>query len=545
MATTHRIRARAPRAPRRPACLEETSDTASYLTDASRYPGGSTPRVYLATSEGEVAWVLQHEERVLPVGAQSSLTGGAAPQGDALLSTARMDRVLALEPGLARVEPGVALVRLQEELRERGAFYPPAPTYDGAYLGGTVATNAAGAATWKYGTTREWVEGLSVVLASGEVLELRRGEVVASPEGVFEVEASDGAVTRVPVPGYAMPDVPKRSAGYHAAPGMDLVDLFVGSEGTLGVVTEVLVRTLERAPELLVALIPCPSEARGLELVARLRAASRATWAEGDAAGLDVRAVESMDRRAVELVRQDGADEAQGLAVPPGTELLLLVQLELPPGLDPDAALASFGEADAPDTPVARLLELLAELELLDETELALPNDRARQHQLFAIREAVPSCVNHRVRDAQLQVDPRIHKVGGDMIVPFERFAEAMEVYRREFVRERGLDLVVWGHISDGNVHPNVLPRSHQDVEDGHAALLACGRALQALGGCPLSEHGTGRNPVKQALLRQLYGGAGVAQMRALKRALDPTGKLARGVIFPWEEEGQAEVATA
>ncbi|HBP16261.1 MAG TPA: FAD-binding oxidoreductase [Planctomycetes bacterium] len=530
---SERIRTRPAREPRQPALLEADDEVATYLTDASRYPGGSAPRVYLPTSEGEVAWVLQHEERVLPVGAQSSLTGGAAPQGDAVLATSRMDHILSVEAGRARVQPGVALVTLQEALRERGAYFPPAPTYEGAFVGGAVSTNAAGAATWKYGTTREWVEALTVVLANGEVLEVRRGEVSAGPAG-FVVETQDGSELRVPLPSYEMPDVPKRSAGYHASPGMDLVDLFVGSEGTLGVVTEIELKTLEPAPELLSVLIPCPSEAVGLQLVARLRAASQATWQGGDPCGLDVRSVESMDRRAVELVKEDGSDEAAGLSLPLDTALLLLVMLEMRADFDAAEALSDYDE-DAPDSPVKRLLDLLAELDLLDESELALPSERARQEQLFAIREAVPTAVNHRVRDAQREIDGRIHKVGGDMIVPFDRFAEAMAVYRREFVEERGLDLVVWGHISDGNVHPNVVPTSHHDVEAGHDALLACGRALAAMGGCPLSEHGTGRNPVKQQLLRQLYGEEGLAQMRALKRALDPSGKLARGVVFPWE----------
>src|SRR5690606_27937350 len=137
-----------------------------------------------------------------------------------------------------------------------------------------VSTNAAGAATWKYGTTREWVEALTVVRASGDVLELRRGEVLAGPlagggEGV-ELGLPSGEVLRVPLPGYRMPDVPKRSAGYHAEPGMDLVDLFVGSEGTLGVVVEVELRVLTGAPPLLIALAPLRDEARGLELVGRL-----------------------------------------------------------------------------------------------------------------------------------------------------------------------------------------------------------------------------------------------------------------------------------
>lgn len=528
---THRVRARPAREVRQPALLTG-DETQTYGTDASRYPGQIPTKVYLPTSEGEVAWVLQHEARVLPVGAQSSLTGGAAPQGDAVLATSRLDQLLFVGPGEARVQPGVALVTLQEALAERGAFFPPTPTYDGAFVGGAVSTNAAGAATWKYGTTRAWVEGLTLVLPCGEVLELSRGEVQASAEGTFEVELSSGEVLVLPLPSYVMPEVPKRSAGYHSAPAMDLVDLFIGAEGTLGVVTEVKLRTLEGNPAQVAVLIPCPSEALGIELVARLREASRATWASGDPAGIDLRSVESMDRRAVELVRADGHDEANGLTLPEGTELLLLAVLELPPGSDPDLLLEAYGDGGA-DNSLIRLLDILEALELQDEAELAI--DPARQARLFATREAVPVGVNHRIRDAKRDVDARIHKTGGDMIVPFERFAEAMEVYRREFVTERGLDLVVWGHISDGNVHPNVIPRSYACVEAGHEALLACGAALLELGGCPLSEHGVGRSPVKQALLSQLYGAEGLAQMRALKRVLDPAGKLARGVIFPWE----------
>jgi D-lactate dehydrogenase (cytochrome) len=117
------------------------------------------------------------------------------------------------------------------------------------------------------------------------------------------------------------------------------------------------------------------------------------------------------------------------------------------------------------------------------------------------------------------------------MAVPIERFGDMMNVYRRGF-ESRGLDYAIWGHISDGNVHPNVIPRSHDEVLRGKEAILEFGRAAVALGGCPLAEHGVGRNPVKQALLRQLYGDDGIEQMRAVKRALDPDWKLAPGVIF-------------
>jgi D-lactate dehydrogenase (cytochrome) len=106
-----------------------------------------------------------------------------------------------------------------------------------------------------------------------------------------------------------------------------------------------------------------------------------------------------------------------------------------------------------------------------------------------------------------------------------------MNVYRDGF-GSRGLDYAVWGHISDGNVHPNVIPRSYEDILQGKEAILEFGREVARLGGCPLAEHGVGRNTVKQALLRQLYRDAGIAEMRAVKQALDPEWKLAPGVIF-------------
>ena len=106
-----------------------------------------------------------------------------------------------------------------------------------------------------------------------------------------------------------------------------------------------------------------------------------------------------------------------------------------------------------------------------------------------------------------------------------------LQVYERELA-DRGLDAAIWGHISDGNVHPNVIPRTFADVESGREAILAFGREAIRLGGAPLAEHGVGRNPTKQKLLRELYGDAGIDNMRHVKAVLDPDWKLSPGVIF-------------
>ncbi len=559
---SHRIRARQPARVPAPPVVRDAGALAGVREDAAHYPGGHASGVVHPRSEAEVAAVVRASPRLLPIGAQSSLTGGATPVGDVVVATDRMDRIVALGSGEVTVEPGVSLAVLQAALRGAGASYPPVPTFDGACAGGVAATNAAGAATFKYGTTRDWVRRLTVVLGTGDVLDLVRGETRAHPDGYFEVLTSRG-VQRVPVPSYRMPDVPKCSAGYFAAPGMDLIDLFVGSEGTLGVITAVTFAVVAPAPRTALVWVPVESERRAIALAGALRDAARRP-------GLDVAAIEHLDARSLAIVREDGVARRRNVPVPVGAAVALLVQVEWPAGKEPtpEAAYAEIGAAleprrdphpgrephpgsvrdrpgdpgdppaggrprePAPDTSLGRLCRLLADAGVLDDTELALPSDTRRQADFLAVREAVPEGVNRRVGDAARRLGPAVAKTAADMIVPFERFAESLDLFRGAF-DARGLDYAIWGHISDGNVHPNVIPRAVDDVARGREAILECGRAVVRLGGSPLAEHGVGRHPVKQALLRQLYGDAGVNEMRAVKAALDPEARLAPGVLFP------------
>ena len=500
--------------------LTVSPDVAAHLEDAAHFPGGHASGIVSPRNTDEVADAVTDATTVLAIGAQSSLTGGATPMGERLLSTARMTRVLGETDTSITVEAGISVQAIQDHLAARGAWFPPSPTFTGATAGGVVSTNAAGAATFKYGTTREWVQGLTVVLADGRILKLVRG--------------TQRANTLVPVPTYEMPNVAKCSAGYFAQPGMDLIDLFIGSEGTLGVVTEITFRVLRRAPRAALALIPCASEGQALAVASALRAASKATWRTQDPAGVQVAAIEDMDRRSIEILREDGADAKHHVTLPPGTAVALLAQLELPADLDAARAyeaIGSYASGAVPDNALTRVCRILDELRVLDATEIALPDDRRRAAQLVAIREAVPAGVNQRVGAAKRDIDTRIAKTAADMIVPFSRFGEMMAVYRHGF-ESRGLDYAIWGHISDGNVHPNVIPRSYDDVRKGMEAILEFGREAARLGGCPLAEHGVGRSPVKQSLLRQLYGDKGIEEMRAVKAAVDPAWKLAPGVIF-------------
>ena len=477
----------------------------------------------------EVSACLREGKRILPVGAQSSLTGGATPFGDVVMSTERLTG-MSVTSERVRLGAGVTLQTLQDELAKSGRWFPPVPTYLGACAGGAVATCAAGAATFKYGTTRDWVEGLTVVLADGDVLTIARGDCVASGDRL-RIETASGVRT-VRVPDIRMPDVPKRSAGYFLMPGMDLIDLFIGCEGTLGVIAEVTFKTAPRPAAVCRALVPVASEDVAIALTGELRAASQETWRSRDRRGIDIAAIEHIDARSIAVVREDGVDRKLDIALPSGVAVALLIDLELP--ADDGtlwSQLESARDPAAADSALVRFCRLLDRHGVLDDTELALPADRARAAAFAHLREAVPAGVNRRVALAK-QADAAISKTAADMIVPFDRFAEMMSECRRLFA-ERDLDLAVWGHISDGNVHPNVIPRSVEDVHKGREAILELGAAVIAMAGCPLAEHGVGRNPTKQQLLRQLYGDDGINAMRAIKLSLDPDGSLARGVLFP------------
>jgi len=515
----HRATTRAPRGERAEGVLTRDPEALERVSRDAAHQQGTPTALATPRSEADIADLLASGARLMPVGAQSSLTGGATPHGDTVLSLARFDHVR-VHADSVTVGAGVSLQALQDVLAEHGRTYPATPTYLGATVGGAASTNAAGAATFKYGTTRDWVLGLTVVLAGGDVLELARGDVSADEHGVIEISGS-GGTRRVQLPDYRTPDLPKASLGYHARPRMDLIDLFIGAEGTLGVITEVTLRTIP-ARNVALALVPLRDEAAALRFTAALRDAARATWRTRDPAGIDVAAVESLDGRCLDVLREDGHGRHVGQA-----GYALLVQVDLPPGTNAQRTdeLAAAFDDDAPDTALTRLVHLLVEHDAIEHATVALPGD-PHQQELLKLRERVPEGVNRRVGLAGAT------KVGGDAIVPFERLPEWLARVRADF-EQAGLNYAVWGHLSDGNLHPNLIPRTKDDVRVAYELMHAAARHAVSLGGAPLAEHGVGKHEVKQQLLREYYGEDGIRQMRAVKAALDPRGQLAPGNLFP------------
>ena len=515
-----------------------------YLEDASGAPPGRAAGLARPADEAEAASLLRSTDpratAVLCQAARTSLTGGAIPHDELVLSVERMVEIGRIETGAARatvaVGPGVRLDALRVALARAGWYYPPVPTYEQAMIGGTVATNAGGAATFKYGVTRQWIRALRVLLHNGDLLELERGRFLAARGDAFTIGLTDGTTLRVPVPDYRLPAVKKISAGYFSADPLDLIDLFIGSEGTLGLFTSITLDLVPLPAAVITALVFAPDTGSALALAAELRDAALRAREGAHAREPEVRSIESIDAHGLSLLRASGDAARLRIPIPSRARAALLFELELPDSVTAAAAeraagLALEGREDGPAGPLDRLFRLLGRHGALDDLQIAFPADEARREALKEFREALPRRVNELLGERR-RADREVKKVAGDLVVPFEHVPAMMRVYEEGF-RTRGLEHAVWGHLSDGNLHPNALPRDGAEVRRAAAAIVEFADEAVRRGGAPLSEHGVGRDALKQELLRRFLGPGAIEAMRRVKRGLDPHGRFAPGVLFP------------
>jgi FAD/FMN-containing dehydrogenase len=249
----------------------------------------------------------------------------------------------------------------------------------------------------------------------------------------------------------------------------------------------------------------------------------------------DVRAIEWIDGRGLALVRDAASSPSIAVAPPGDAGSALIFELELSEAIDAERA-ATILAGSGPRSPLSRLAEILEAHDAADATILALPGDESQRRSIAALREAVPLRVNELLAARRREGAP-VAKVGGDLIVPFGRLPEAVASYEDAF-RGAGLEYAIWGHLSDGNLHPNALARDTTEARCAEAVMAELADVAIRLGGAPLSEHGVGRSPLKQRLLRRFLGDAALEEMRSIKAALDPRGRLAPGVLLPARRHG-------
>jgi len=445
-----------------------------YVEDASGYRG-QAERVFCPKSGAETAKVLAEASAAgIPItvaGAGTGVTGGRVASGGWVISTELL-RHMEIGAGRAQVGAGVLLRDLHAAAARSGQMYAPDPTEWTASVGGTIGTNASGSRSFRYGATRAHVLAVEAAMVDGSLRRFERGQPVD-----FEV-----AQVRVPA-------TTKNTAGYPLRPGMDWVDLLVGSEGTLAAVTAAELR-----------LLPAPAELfTGLIFFSGNRAAIAAVDAWRGVEGL--RMLEYFDGPSLRLLRPRFPE------IPKEAGAALLFEQECPDGADEDAWIARLDHAGA----------------LADASWFALtPADRERFRRF---RHALPEAVNEIVRRNGFT------KLGSDYAVPLDRNLEMLDHYAACLEAEFPGRYAVFGHLGDAHVHANILPESLEQFERGRELMIELARKAVSLGGTVSAEHGLGKR--KAHLLPIQFSGTEIAAMMDVKRRLDPQWLLGRGTLFP------------
>ncbi|WP_425589052.1 FAD-binding oxidoreductase [Streptomyces similanensis] len=440
------------------AVLTDPDVTASYANDmASFCPSGAPAVVVLPRTVEQVQHVMRTATAlrvpVVPQGARTGLSGAAnASDGCVVLSLTKMDRILEINPvdRVAVVEPGVVNAALSRAVGEHGLYYPPDPSsWETCTIGGNIGTASGGLCCVKYGVTAEYVLGLDVVLADGRLM-------------------STGRRTAKGVAGY------------------DLTRLFVGSEGSLGIVVRAVLALKPQPPQQLVLAAEFASAADACEAVCRIMAG-------GHVPSL----LELMDRTTVKAV-----NDLAHMGLPETTEALLLAAFDTP---DPAADLAAVG----------------ALCEAAGATQV-VPADDAAESELLLQARRLSLTALEAVKGTTM-ID--------DVCVPRSRLGEMLEGIERIAEKYR-LTIGVCAHAGDGNTHPTVCFDA-QDADESRRAresfdeIMALGLRL---GGTITGEHGVG--VLKKEWLAREIGPVGVEMQRAVKQVFDPLGILNPGKLF-------------
>ncbi len=495
-----------------------------YLYDESRIIKGFADELIIVEDEHEIVEVINEaiskSKRITISGAGTGITGSRVPLGgiivsmeefsevrakasknEELIKTNEFGRTYSIIIGVdekgeyyAKAPPGIPLYVFKRMVESKGLFYPPDPTEESSLLGGNVATNASGSRTFKYGSTRDYVKRLRIVLPIVEVIEIRRGENLAKDKE-FKLKLSKGELS-IKLPNYEIPKVEKNAAGYFISD--DLIDLFIGSEGTLGVISEIEVRLIKKPNRITPIFAYFKEEYNAVRFSKLMRKKAREEE-------LNVIAVEFFDENSLDFLRERYSEQ-----IPANAKAIIDLEIE------------SKNED-----------EEMKQLEMLNELLSSFDAEASIIEEAKKIRHALPAGVNEFLR---------LHgtrKIATDIAVPESGFEE-MYKYYHQVGKSSGIKYVLFGHIGNFHLHFNFLPRNDDEQRIAEKNVLKLLKKAVELGGTISAEHGVGKKyyiegGIRKPLISLLYSEEVLLQMARLKKTFDPHLILNIGNIIPEE----------
>jgi len=460
-----------------------------YLKDASNFSGGSADKVIIPESSDElINFLITNDCPITIAGAGTGMTASRIPESGLIVSLERFTKLGDVRNGFIDVGPAISLAQLNEHLVSTKYFYPPNPTETLASVGGTLATNASGSRSYKYGVTRDYILEADIVFADGKTVSLKRGLTIKNP-----LILSDGQEIHFPNIKYTSPRC-KNAAGYHIRTDMDWLDLFIGSDGTLCIFTRIRLKLLPRPAAFISGILFFNKEEECWSLVDSIK--------KSDIKYIKPCSLEYFDIRSLRRLRNKFEN------IPLNARAAIFFENDIKSQKDYDYSLEVWIDY------------LNNKGVLLDDSWFAQsPNDLKRFHEF---RHAIPVLINEEnSRLGRL-------KIGTDLAVSDDHLVHMMEFYRDELEGSK-IDFVVFGHLGDNHLHINLLPNTNQ-IEKAHEIYKKLVNQILEWKGTVSAEHGIGK--LKKNYFLQMVGKSSLEDLRTIKKTFDPLLILGKGNIF-------------
>lgn len=478
---------------------EKREEFLSYLEDTSNLKG-EADTLFIPESKEEIREILRDCcKRKIPLtcsGARTGTTGGCVPLEGAILSLEKLNRLKGIdaENRVVRVEAGLSFQGLEEETNRFGLSFRASPTETLAFVGASVSTCASGVRGFRYGSIRDYIKGIEIILANGTVLNINRGEIFSRGRE-FSFSSAEREFN-FSLPTYNLPPV-KTQAGYFVRDNMDLIDLFIGSEGTLGVIVEIDLALQSISKDIFDSVVFFEKEIEGLNFAKNIKNL------KGDGRFFPT-SLEFFDAHSLEFLRQEYPH------IPAGE-------------------CAVYFEQEVEDQDLDGLMNIW--VETIESSGASLDRvwfgDAEKERgKIYEFRHKLPQLINEFLREYNQR------KLSTDIAVPFQNFREMYEFYKKG-ANGAGVYFVNFGHIGENHLHFNFLPKNDEEYKKAKQTILEFIKKAISLGGTVSAEHGIGK--IKRPYLEMMYGRRHIEEMASLKRYFDENFILGRDNLIDFD----------
>jgi len=451
-------------------------------------------RVYSPLTSAEAADIIIGSESVTFVGGATGITGASvAVSGGDILSTEKFNSLVIDPNGMsADTGAGVTLKQLHEGASLHLLWYPADSTEQTATIGGNIATNAWGTRSYKYGSVREFVKRIKVVLAEGEILDINRGDYTAKA-GYINLDTGKRVIKALVPPKTALQGI-KSSAGYYMKKGADLIDIFCGSEGTLGLVTQAEIKLIKKPLSVTAFMVNSEDRQKILAFIENIKDLPAFTKADS---------IEYMDANSAEILSKRFGTIKGGNYY----------------------AFCEFSSYSKEEEETALEIARDAALDAgIEERNAVVSDTTGKEGVIYAVREALPDAINTIMRQNGMR------KKGTDFAVPRAMTSRMFELYDA-VLNTCGIKYAVFGHAGDNNLHINFMPENEPQALTADECCAALAEGIVKMGGTLSAAHGIGK--IKKNYMKLMYSESALKEMAALKHAFDPKYKLCPGNILP------------